>query len=67
MTAQEKGQSERAIGALQSERRPEPVYESLFRQCLRCEAPVMTFVRVTRVELARAAGRLVTPVLTDGA
>jgi len=67
MTAQEKGQSDRALERYNLSAAEIRVYESSFRQCLRCEAPVTDFREARESELARAAGHLVTPVLTDGA
>ena len=67
MTAQEKGQSDRALERYNLSAAESRVYESSFRQCLRCEAPVTDFREARESELARAAGHLVTPVLTDGA
>jgi hypothetical protein len=67
MTAQEKGQSDRALERYNLSAAESRVYESSFRQCLRCEAPVTDFREARESELARATGHLVTPVLTDGA
>ena len=38
------------------------IYESAWRQCLRCEAPACEFCAASAADLARAAGHLVTPV-----
>lgn len=67
MTAQEKGQSDRALERYNLSAAESRVYESSLRQCLRCEAPVTDFREARESELARTAGHLVTPVLTDGA
>jgi hypothetical protein len=67
MTAQEKAQNDRALERYNLSAAESRVYESSFRQCLRCEAPVTDFREARESELTRAAGHLVTPVLTDGA
>jgi hypothetical protein len=39
------------------------VYESAWRQCVRCESPACEFRAASEEDLAQAAGHLVTPVL----
>jgi len=65
MTAQEKAQSDRALERYNLSAAESLVYESSFRQCLRCESPVSDFREARESELTRAAGHLVTPILTD--
>ena len=65
MTEQEKRQSDRALERYNLSAAESRVYESSFRQCLRCEAPVTEFRDAREPELARAAGHLVTPVLVE--
>jgi hypothetical protein len=40
-------------------------YQSSYRQCLRCEAPVGRFRAAEERDLAHAASHLVTPVMID--
>jgi hypothetical protein len=67
MTAQEKAQSDHSLERYNLSAAESVVYESAFRQCLRCEAPVTYFREARESELTRAAGHLVTPVLSDDA
>jgi hypothetical protein len=41
------------------------IYQSAYRQCLRCEAPVGGFRGAEERDLARASGHIVTPVMID--
>lgn len=41
------------------------MYESTFRQCLRCESPASAFRVAAESDLARAEGHLVTPVYLE--
>ena len=65
MTANEKAQSDRALERYNLSASERFAYESSFRQCLRCESPVSDFRKARESELTRAAGHLVTPILTD--
>ena len=65
MTANEKAQSDRALERYNLTASERFAYESSFRQCLRCEAPLSEFREARESELARVAGHLVTPVLAD--
>jgi hypothetical protein len=67
MTAEEKADSDRALERYRLSAAERLIYESAFRQCLRCEAPVSEFREAHESDLARAASHLVTPVLADGA
>lgn len=67
MTAREKAQNDRALERYNLSAAESLGYESAFRQCLKCEAPVGEFREARESELIRAAGHLVTPVLIDHA
>jgi len=67
MTAEEKADGDRALERYKLSAAERLTYESAFRQCLRCEAPVNEFREARESDLARAADHLVTPVLADGA
>jgi hypothetical protein len=41
------------------------LYESTYRQCLRCESPAADFRDAADSDMARAEGHLVTPVFVD--
>ena len=65
MTANEKAQSDRALERYNLSASERFAYESSFRQCLRCEAPLSEFREARESELTRVAGHLVTPVFAD--
>jgi hypothetical protein len=65
MTASEKAQTDHALERYNLSAAERFAYESSFRQCLSCEAPLSEFREARESELARAAGHLVTPVLAD--
>ncbi len=65
MTAEEKTASDRVIERYQLNERERHIYESAFRQCLRCESSVTEFRAANEEDLDRAAGHLVTPVLAE--
>jgi hypothetical protein len=67
MTAGEKAQNDRALEPYNLTAAESRIYESEFRQCLRCEAPASEFRDAREPDLARAAGHIVTPVLADDA
>ena len=62
MTAEEKAASDRLIERYQLSEAERQIYESAFRQCLRCESPTSEFRVAREGDLARATGHLVTPV-----
>jgi hypothetical protein len=65
MTAEEKAASDRVIERYQLSRAEQLIYESAFRQCLRCEAPASKFRAAEERDLARAENHLVTPVFVE--
>ncbi|MBI3300749.1 MAG: hypothetical protein HYZ72_01525 [Deltaproteobacteria bacterium] len=65
MTAEEKAASDRLLERYQLSEAERLIYESAFRQCLRCESPASEFAAAAEEDLARAAGHLVTPVCVD--
>jgi hypothetical protein len=65
MTAEEKAASDRFLERYQLSAAERLIYESAFRQCLRCESPASEFAAAEEEDLARAAGHLVTPVFVD--
>jgi hypothetical protein len=62
MTAEEKAASDRFLERYQLTEAERLLYESAFRQCLRCESPADEFGAAAEEDLQRAAGHLVTPV-----
>jgi hypothetical protein len=65
MTAEEKATSDRFLERYQLTEAERLLYESAFRQCLRCESPADEFSAAVEEDLQRAAGHLVTPVFVD--
>lgn len=65
MTLEEKIQSDQALERYHLTEAERFAYESSFRQCLVCEAPLSEFREAREAELTRADGHLVTPVLAD--
>jgi hypothetical protein len=65
MSVEEKVTNDRFLERYQLTAKERFLYESAFRQCLRCEAPVSAFRTAEEADLARAAGHVVTPVLVD--
>jgi hypothetical protein len=65
MTAEEKAAQDRTLERYQLDLSERRVYESAYRQCLRCESPVEVFRSAADRDLERAAGHMVTPVLLD--
>jgi len=63
MTEEERAEQDRALLRYQLDAQEREVYESQFRQCLRCESPASGFRQATEPDIARAAGHIVTPVL----
>jgi len=62
MTAEEKAANDRFLERYQLNDAERFIYESAFRQCLRCESPASEFTTAREEDVARAAGHLVTPV-----
>jgi len=65
MTAEEKAASDRFLERYQLSEAERRIYESAFRQCLRCESPASKFSAAAEVDLARAANHVVTPVFVE--
>jgi hypothetical protein len=65
MTAEEKAASDRLIERYQLNEAERLIYESAFRQCLRCESPASEFRTAEERDLDRATGHLVTPVFVE--
>lgn len=65
MTAEEKAASDRLLERYRLSAAEQRVYESAFRQCLRCESSASEFRAAEERDLARANGHLVTPVLVE--
>ena len=65
MTVKEKATSDRFLERYRLTEKERFLYESAFRQCLRCEASADAFRAAEEVDLARAAGHVVTPVLVE--
>lgn len=65
MTAEEKTASDRLVERYQLSKAEQHIYESAFRQCLRCESPANEFSVAREDDLARATGHLVTPIFVE--
>lgn len=65
MTPEEKAANDRVIKRYHLNEAERLVYESAFRQCLRCESPASEFRTAEARDLDRAAGHLVTPVFAE--
>jgi hypothetical protein len=65
MTFEEKRANDRSLARYNLSPTEELVYQSAYRQCLRCESPVGGFRAAAERDLVRAAGHMVTPVLID--
>lgn len=69
MTAEERVANQRTLEHLgeryQLNEAERNLYEAAFRQCLRCEAPANTFRAARALDLDRAEGHVVTPVLVE--
>jgi hypothetical protein len=65
MTAEEKAASDRLFERYQLSETERHLYESAFRQCLRCESPASAFSAAQEADLARAANHVVTPVFVE--
>ncbi len=62
MTVEEKTASDRFLERYQLSETERHLYESAFRQCLRCESPADAFRAAKEDDVARAANHIVTPV-----
>jgi hypothetical protein len=62
MTSEEKAVSDRFLERYQLSETERHLYESAFRQCLRCESPADEFRAANENDVLRAAGHIVTPV-----
>lgn len=65
MTAEEKAANDRFLERYQLTEAERLIYESAFRQCLRCESPASGFAAAREEDVARAAGHIVTPVFVN--
>jgi hypothetical protein len=65
MTVEEKATNDRFLERYQLTEKERFLYESAFRQCLRCETPADGFRIAEEADLARATGHIVTPVLVE--
>jgi hypothetical protein len=65
MTSQEKLANDRRLARYNLTPAEQLAYQSAYRQCLRCEAPVGEFRAAEERDLRRAASHLVTPVMVD--
>ena len=62
MTTEEKALSDRFLERYQLSDSERHLYESAFRQCLRCESPADAFRAANDEDISRAVGHIVTPV-----
>ena len=65
MTPAEKAANDHFLARYQLTAREQELYESAFRQCLRCESPANMFRFANERDLDRAESHLVTPVLVE--
>jgi hypothetical protein len=65
MTEEEKTTNDRFLERYHLTEKERFLYESAFRQCLRCETPADAFRSAGEADLARATGHIVTPVLVE--
>lgn len=65
MTTEEKATSDRFLERYHLTEKERFLYESAFRQCLRCETPANAFRSAGEADLARATGHVVTPIFVD--
>ena len=69
MTPAEKAENDRELEYLTRRYKlsleEQELYESSYRQCLRCESPAEEFRAVSERDLGRAEGHLVTPVFVQ--
>jgi hypothetical protein len=62
MTSEEKAASDHFLERYQLSETERYLYESAFRQCLRCESPADEFRAANEDDMRRAAGHIVTPI-----
>ena len=62
MTSEEKAVSDRFLERYQLSETERYLYESAFRQCLRCESPADEFRAANEDDMQRAADHIVTPI-----
>jgi len=65
MTPEEKAINDRFLIRYELTDKERFLYESAYRQCLRCEAPADEFRAAEDADLERAAGHIVTPVYVE--
>lgn len=65
MTPEEKAANDRFLVRYQLTDQERFLYESAYRQCLRCESPADEFRAAEEADLARAEGHMVTPVCVE--
>jgi hypothetical protein len=65
MTSDEKSVNDRFLVRYQLTDKERFLYESAYRQCLRCESPADDFRAAEEADLERAAGHIVTPVYVE--
>src|ERR1700741_4512698 len=65
MTPEEKAANDRFLLRYQLTDKERFLYESAYRQCLRCESPANEFRAAEDADIARAAGHMVTPVCVE--
>ena len=69
MTPEEKAVNDRLLERLteryQLNQEEQELYESAYRQCLRCESPADNFHPATEQDADRAEGHIVTPVFVS--
>lgn len=65
MTPDEKAANDRFLTRYQLTEHERGLYESAYRQCLRCESPASEFRAAEEADIERAAGHMVTPVCVE--
>ena len=65
MTPEEKAANDRFLVRYQLTDKERFLYESAYRQCLRCESPANEFRAAEEADIARSAGHTVTPVCVE--
>lgn len=65
MTFEEKVANDRILIRYKLTPAEQLIYQSAYRQCLRCEAPVGGFRDAEERDMVRAGGHIVTPVMID--
>ncbi len=62
MTSEEKAVNDRFLARYQLSETERYLYESAFRQCLRCESSAEAFRAANEDDMQRADGHIVTPI-----